>query len=91
MELDQWLEKVKGGNHLLEDELKQLCEYVSFSSSSFSSSSSSVMCLTLSWIQNILSRAQVFSLWVTSASSESFYLEIRSKVLFQEFLTWFFN
>ncbi len=45
MELDQWLEKVKGGNHLLEDELKQLCEYVSFSSSSFSSSSSSVMCL----------------------------------------------
>jgi hypothetical protein len=30
MDLDQWLEKVKGGNHLLEDELKQLCEYVSF-------------------------------------------------------------
>ena len=29
MDLDQWLEKVKGGNHLLEDELKQLCEYVS--------------------------------------------------------------
>jgi serine/threonine-protein phosphatase 6 catalytic subunit len=28
MDLDQWLEKVKGGNHLLEDELKQLCEYV---------------------------------------------------------------
>lgn len=29
MDLDQWLEKVKGGNYLLEDELKQLCEYVS--------------------------------------------------------------
>lgn len=29
MDLDQWLEKVKSGNYLLEDELKQLCEYVS--------------------------------------------------------------
>jgi hypothetical protein len=30
MDLDQWLEKVKGGNYLLEDELKQLCEHVSW-------------------------------------------------------------
>ena len=29
MNVDQWLEKVKGSSYLLEDELKQLCKYVS--------------------------------------------------------------
>jgi hypothetical protein len=29
MDLDNWIERVKEGQHLLEDELKRLCEYVS--------------------------------------------------------------
>ena len=29
MDLDNWTERVKDGQHLLEDELKRLCEYVS--------------------------------------------------------------
>jgi hypothetical protein len=28
MDLDQWISKVKDGQHLLEDELQLLCEYV---------------------------------------------------------------
>lgn len=28
MDLDQWISKVKEGQHLLEDELQLLCEYV---------------------------------------------------------------
>ncbi|RVW51308.1 Phytochrome-associated serine/threonine-protein phosphatase [Vitis vinifera] len=30
MDLDQWISKVKEGQHLLEDELQLLCEYVRF-------------------------------------------------------------
>lgn len=30
MDLDQWIAKVKEGQHLLEDELQLLCEYVRF-------------------------------------------------------------
>ncbi|KAJ1401425.1 Serine/threonine-specific protein phosphatase/bi [Sesbania bispinosa] len=30
MDLDQWISKVKEGQHLLEDELQLLCEYVCF-------------------------------------------------------------
>ena len=30
MDLDQWISKVKDGQHLLEDELQLLCEYVLF-------------------------------------------------------------
>jgi hypothetical protein len=38
MDLDQWIAKVKEGQHLLEDELQLLCEYVySLYSLSFSS------------------------------------------------------
>lgn len=33
MDLDQWITKVKDGQHLSEDELQLLCEYVSTSSS----------------------------------------------------------
>lgn len=33
MDLDQWISKVKEGQHLLEDELQLLCEYVRISSS----------------------------------------------------------
>lgn len=36
MDLDLWISKVKEGNHLMEDELQLLCEYVSFRSSSSS-------------------------------------------------------
>lgn len=32
MDLDQWISKVKEGQHLLEDELQLLCEYVRISS-----------------------------------------------------------
>ncbi len=31
MDLDQWISKVKDGQHLLEDELQLLCEYVRIS------------------------------------------------------------
>ena len=34
MDLDQWISKVKDGEHLSEDELQLLCEYVRPSPSS---------------------------------------------------------
>jgi len=51
MDLDQWISKVKDGQHLLEDELQLLCEYVRTHTLSTFRVSLSIAAQTLSNLQ----------------------------------------